>query len=253
MKQPVVLIGIGEIGAVFARGLLRTGHPVYPINRGDDMSELAAALPQPEAVILAVAERDFAATLAAIPQPWRSRLVLLQNELLPRDFAALRDPTVISLWFEKKPGQGAKVILPSPAFGPGAALLQQALGSIDIPVTHLESAGELLLELVAKNLYILVSNIAGLQAGGTVGGLWSQHQDLARAVAGEILAIQEGLTGASLDHDALMLAMQRAFAADPEHQCTGRSAPARLARALTQAAELGIDTPVLRSIRERQP
>ncbi len=33
MNAPVVLIGVGEMGGVFARGLLRLGHPVYPVPR----------------------------------------------------------------------------------------------------------------------------------------------------------------------------------------------------------------------------
>jgi hypothetical protein len=39
--------------------------------------------------------------LIGIPSVWRDRLVLLQNELLPRDWQAQRipNPTVISVWF----------------------------------------------------------------------------------------------------------------------------------------------------------
>ena len=37
MKQSVVVIGMGEMGGVFARGFLKSGHPVIPINRGDDI------------------------------------------------------------------------------------------------------------------------------------------------------------------------------------------------------------------------
>lgn len=37
MKPPVVVIGIGEMGGVFARGYLKNGHPVYPVTRGSDM------------------------------------------------------------------------------------------------------------------------------------------------------------------------------------------------------------------------
>jgi ketopantoate reductase len=253
MKQPVVIIGIGEIGGVLARGFLRCGHPVFPVNRGDNLAATAAVLPEPAAVVLAVAEKDFAATLDALPPSWRDRLVLLQNELLPKDFAALPEPTVISIWFEKKPGQDAKVIIPSPVFGPRAELLQRALASVGIPTTLLDSETDLLFELVAKNLYILVSNIAGLEVGGTVGELWSDHQQLARDIAAEILMLQQAMTGAALDRERLLQAMQRAFAGDPEHRCMGRSAPARLRRALAQAAEVGVDTPVLAGIRERQP
>jgi len=43
-KEPVVVIGMGEMGSVFARGLLRLGHPVYPVGRDDNMKKLARAL-----------------------------------------------------------------------------------------------------------------------------------------------------------------------------------------------------------------
>ncbi|WJW75163.1 hypothetical protein QVG61_11815 [Thiohalobacter sp. IOR34] len=250
MKQPVVIIGIGELGAVFARGLLRLGHPVFPITRDMDMALESASIPEPALVLLAVAEDDLQPTLSAIPTPWRARLALLQNELLPRDWEAqgLRAPTVISVWFEKKQGMDTKVLLPSPVWGPGAALLQTALEGIDIPARVLDSADELLHELVRKNLYILTSNIAGLVTGGTVGELWGHHQQLAREVATEVLQIQAWLSGQPLDDAALIAGMVEAFEADPDHGCTGRSAPARLQRALTHAEAAGLAVPRLRAI-----
>ena len=58
MKQPVVLIGVGEMGGVFARGLLRLGHPVYPVTRDTDISALASQLPEPAMVLVAVGGRS---------------------------------------------------------------------------------------------------------------------------------------------------------------------------------------------------
>ena len=55
MKSPVVIIGIGEMAGVFARGFLRSGYPVYPVTRDVDMQELAGKLPEPALVLLAVA------------------------------------------------------------------------------------------------------------------------------------------------------------------------------------------------------
>ena len=252
MSPPVVLIGVGEIGGVFAHGLLRLGPPVYPITRATPMQEVALAVPAPTLVLIAVAEGDLQPVLHDLPIGWRGRAGLLQNELLPDDWRSLTDPTVISVWFEKKPGQDAKVIIPSPAFGPRAELLADALCVIGIPARLLANPDELLFELVVKNLYILTSNIAGLRVGGTVSELWDRHQDFAGAVAEDIIVLQEALTGHAFDRRALIEGMLEAFRGDPDHRCMGRSAPARLARALAHAKARGLRLAVLEEIgRER--
>ncbi|MCG6976119.1 MAG: hypothetical protein LJE56_06850 [Acidiferrobacterales bacterium] len=250
MKKPVVLIGLGEVGGVFARGLLRNGHPVFPVTRDMDLAQMAQEISEPEAVIVAVAENDLHPALEAVPAVWRDRLVLLQNELLPRDWQQhqLDNPTVISVWFEKKPGQDFKVLIPSPVYGPHAQLIADALAAIKIPARVLDSAEALELELVIKNVYILTTNIAGLECGGTVSALWKKHERIARAVASDVIEIQTFLVGHALDAKKLIEGMLDAFDGDPDHKCMGRSAPARLERALHQADEAGLAVAKLREI-----
>lgn len=250
MKKPIVIIGIGEMGGVFARGFLRSGHPVFPVTRNMALEKVAEELTDPELVLLAVAEKDLHGGLETLPSAWHSKLVLLQNELLPGDWQqySYTDPTIISVWFEKKKGQDAKVLIPSPAYGPHAELLKTALGNIDIPVRVLNDESELLFELVRKNVYILTTNIAGLKTGGTVSELWSQHRDLANNVATEVIQIQEKLTGVKLEPDHLIAGMTEAFEGDPDHKCMGRSAPARLQRALQLASKHQLTLPVLESL-----
>lgn len=252
MKKPIIIIGIGEMGGVFARGFLRSAYPVFPVTRNTSIQDVANEISDPELVLLAVAENDLHSSLETLPSAWRDRLVLLQNELLPEDWKqyGYNDPTVISAWFEKKKGQDARVLIPSPAYGPHAELLQAALANVDIPVRVLNDESDLLFELVRKNVYILTTNIAGLKTGGTVSELWSQHRDLAETVAAEIIQIQEKLTGKSLDSDRLITAMLEAFEGDPNHNCMGRSAPARLQRALMLANEYQLSVPVLESINQ---
>ncbi len=245
-----VIVGLGEMGGVFARALLRAGRPVFPVLRGEDPAELAARLPHPEIVLVAVAEADLDPVLASLPPVWHPHVGLLQNELLPRDWLAhdVSDPTVAVVWFEKKPGRAVTPILPTPVGGPGAALLAGALSRIGIPAATVDSGEELLFELVRKNLYILTVNIAGLMTGGTVGALWQHHRSLAGEVASEVLDLQEWLCGIELDREALMAGMVEAIDADPDHGATGRSAPTRLARALDHAARAGIEVPRLTAI-----
>jgi len=67
-----------------------------------------------------------------------------------------------------------------------------------------------------------------------------------------VIALQEGLTGSRFNNDDLIAAMVRAFEGDPDHQCMGRSAPARLRRALEHADRLGLRLPMLREIAQQQ-
>jgi len=251
-KKPIIILGMGEMAGVFARGFLRSGYPVYPVTRSMDMQQQATAIDDPEMVLIAVAEKDIQSVLKTIPEEWKDKLALLQNELLPDDWQQHQlNPTVISVWFEKKKGQDAKVLIPSPAYGAKADILVDSLKAIDIAARKLSSADELLFELVVKNVYILTSNIAGLKTGGTVSELWSQHQDIARDVAAEIILLQEKLTGQSFDTPKLIDAMLAAFNGDPDHACMGRSAPARLARALMLAEKHQLALPSLKKIAQQ--
>jgi len=250
VKKPVGIIGVGEMGGVFARGLLKLGHPVYPVARGQNLAQAAKDSPELLSMIVAVGEKDLHPVLETMPDQWRDRLVLLQNELLPNDWLShqLNKVTVISVWFEKKQPNDFKVIIPSPVYGPQAQLIAGALGTLKIPVKILKSEHELLFELILKNLYIITTNVCGLKVGGTVGELWQQHRDFARQVADEVLEIQFLLSGQKFDRDQLIMGMVQAFEGDPQHKCMGRSAPARLQRALVLAKEFKLTVPVLEDI-----
>jgi hypothetical protein len=250
MLDPIIIIGIGEIGAVLARGLLRLGHPVYPVNRDMPLATAHTLNPEPQAVILAVGEADLQACLRDMPATWRDRLVLLQNELLPRDWEphGLSHPTIMSVWFEKKKGQDSKPLLPSPVYGPHAGLIVKAMAKVDLPAREVADMNAMLWELVRKNVYILTTNIAGLVTGGTVEELWRDHESLAREVANEVIDLQEWLTGRTFDRERLIQGMLEGFAGDPAHKCMGRSAPARLARALELADRAKLAVPTLRRI-----
>ncbi len=259
LKHPIVVIGIGEIGSVFARGFLRMGRPVYPVTRDMDMSEVAEAVPEPGAVLLAVGENELhpmLQRLQTMPDSWKAGLILIQNELLPRDWLEYGlNPTVASIWFEKKKGQDVKVVVASPVHGAHSALVSTSLATLDIPCEIIDDPEKMTFELVRKNYYILTTNIAGLKVAKmsgnshcTVSELWRDYRDVAQSVIDDVHAIQEFLVGAKLDKQALTDAMLIAFDGDPDHGCMGRSAPARLQRALQIAQQANIETPTLRQI-----
>jgi ketopantoate reductase len=250
VKKPVVIIGLGEMAGVFARGLLRLGHPVYPVTRDMDTQAMANELPEPLMVLMAVGENDLHPALEKIPARWRRCLALLQNELLPRDWQQhhIENPTVVSVWFEKKKGQDFKVLIPSPVHGPHAELLANALDCLGIPSFHATTSEDIEYELVRKNVYILTTNIAGLETGDNVEALWNQHRAFACQVANEVMDIQAWLVGHQLDRDKLIEGLVEGIHGDLQHMCMGRSAPARLQRALGFADEAGLAVPTLRRI-----
>jgi ketopantoate reductase len=250
MNKSAVIIGLGEMGSVFARGLLRLGMTVVPVLRDSNLREIAENIANPDIVLVAVGEKDLHPTLEKYPAQWLDQMALLQNELLPRDWQShgYSTPTVVSVWFEKKKGQDYKVLIPSPIYGNKAQILSNALKTLDIPSTIVASEKALLFELVLKNVYILTTNISGLVTKGNVEDLWENHQVLARAVAADVIDIQEALTGSKFDRDELIDGMVKAIRGDLNHQCMGRSAPARLANAITHADEAQLAVPRLREI-----
>ena len=251
MQPPVAIIGIGELGGVFARAFLRAGHPVFPVTRDMPINATLEEIPAPLLTLIAVGEKDLPGVLQEMSPDRRKSIGLLQNELLPGTWQSngVTDPTVISVWFEKKKGMDVNVLRPSPVFGPQANLLADALEDLGMPCRRLASAEELQLELVVKNVFVYMINICGLKTGGTTGTLWAEHTELACQVAGEIIDLQEHLTGASFDREALMAGVAAGIQGDPEHKCTGRSAPARLDRFLAMADQAGIATEAIRAIK----
>jgi hypothetical protein len=249
MKTSIV-IGLGELGSVFATGLLKNGHQIIPISRHDNLQEIAKAHPQPDSIWTCVAEKDIKVVLSSIPDTWQQKLILLQNELLPQDWLQhnISEPTLISVWFEKKAGKLPQVVLPSVVQGMLATEVSDVYTKLGLPIRQLSNHAELLFELVLKNLYIQTSNIAGLVTNGNTRDLVENHAHLMQAVAKEVIQLQEALTQQCFDHEKLMQAFITACYGDPNHNCMGRSAPARLARAITLANEHHLDLPTISDI-----
>lgn len=255
MNRPIVIIGIGEVSGVLARAFLRSGHPLYPVTRSMNIVESAKEISNPLMVLVGVAEKDYHSIMDTIPSCWQDRLVLIQNELLPHDWEGhgVLNPTVLSVWFEKKKGTDYKPILPTPVFGPMADIIAESLQGIEIPCTVLETAEELLIQLVQKNVFILTINIAGLalEEGATTSMLWEDNRPLALEVANEVIDLQEAITGQSFSRDQLLNGLVAGLEGDPHHKCRGRSAPGRLARAIEIADDKGVALNEIRKLAKR--
>jgi hypothetical protein len=252
VKDPIVIIGIGQMGGVFARAFLSAGHAVYPILRSTPVANVVEKVPDPAFVLIAVGMKDLHPVLDDLPMKWHDRLGLIQNELLPRDWEThgIRNPTVMVVWFEKKYRSPLKPLIPSPIFGPQAQLLAHSLQTLSLPTRILDDDSELTRQLILKNLYILTANIAGLVANENIGKLLKEHSMLMRGVFDDVLALQESLTGQSFDSAQMWEEVCQIFTAFPEQSAQGRSARERLQRAIHLASEFRIAVPQLRSISE---
>lgn len=219
-----------------------------------NISEAANNVPDPTLVLVAVAEKDLSDVLATTPVQWHGNIGLLQNELLPRHWKTynITNPTVMSVWFEKKKGQDYKVSVPTRVYGPKAKFLADSLESIGISCKILSNEDGLLFELVLNNVFVFTISIAGLESGGTVETLWLEHDELALQIANEVIDLKDWLTGVSFPRDRLINGVLEGVNGDPNHKCKGRSAPGRLARVIELADEAGLQIPKIREIQECQ-
>ena len=98
MNKPIVVLGIGELGSVFSRAFLRNNYPVFPITRDTNINEVKQSI-DPEMILVCTAENDLQSALKSIPDDWKDRVAMMQNELLPRDWEEHQfiNPTVISV------------------------------------------------------------------------------------------------------------------------------------------------------------
>ncbi len=248
MKHPVVIIGMGELGGEFACGFLRGGYPVVPVLRGMAMAEVA--VPEPVLVLIAVAENDLQRVLEQLPMAWRDHIVLVQNELTPRDWQChgLKNVTVAVVWFEKKPGKPLTDILFTPVFGPKAGVVIKTLNRVGVTTHLLASGEELIFELARKSLYILTLNIAALKIPVSAGEIWRHHNELACQVAGEVLQVLELRFGRPLPRQLLIEAMAAGIEDYPNRPARGRRAVERLERVLAEARDADLVLPVLEGI-----
>ncbi len=248
-----MVVGLGQLGRLFADGFLRLGRPVVPILRGESLEAKLGGV-EPEVVLVAVGEDELSGVLRRVPAELRDRVALLQNELRPAAWLeeGYADPSVAIVWFERKNDQPPRAVEPTRLFGGQAPLLERALRPLDVRPL-LQDPAELPYELCLKNLYILTTNLAGLEVGGTTSELLDRHGALFERVFRELLLVERALFGAtvSLDEERLRSALETALRADPSHGTAGRSARRRLERTLDHARALGLEVPTLASLGEK--
>lgn len=257
VSTDVVVVGMGQLGRLFAQAFLQNGRTVIPVIRGQ---ALAARLHHDVRLVLfAVGEDSANEVLRDLPDSYLDRVVLLQNELRPSAWLsryALADkdlsPTICIVWFEKKADKAPVEVLPSVLFGVHTQVMAAALDRLGLAHRTVLTPEELHHELCLKNLYILALNIGGLSGAATASDLLDAEFS---ALIDELITLEQASLNNTelttrLDRDRLKLELNRALLADPTHACAGRSAPARLKRTLQLGQALGQSLPVCTRIFE---
>ena len=245
----IAVVGMGQLGTLLSERARAAGQDVVELRRGQRVQgEL-------ERVLVTVGEDDLSPVLASLPERVRDRVVLVQNELVPDQWRAhgITRPTVAVVWFEKKKDKPARVVLPTPIAGPWAAPLVAMLEDAKLDATVIDEA-LLPSALLDKNVYILVSNIAGLAAppGTTTSELLElERLETTTRVFADVLEVESRRLALPIDADMAAAAMMRAFLADPTHVAAGRSAPLRLSRTLERAERLDLKVEALRAITKK--
>jgi len=244
-RPRAVVIGLGQLGRTLAEGLVVDGWTVTGVRRDQSAAELAT----PELAVVATGEDDLGPVLAGLPGSWRTgHVLLLQNELLPPQWEVhgIIDPTVLIVWFSRKPGELIRELRPSVAFGPHADDAARALAAVGLHTTIAPSYEALLAELVEKNTYIWAMNLAALlisepTTSRVLGSQRATFEELAR----EAIAVQEAAIGARVvDAPAVIEAVAATLAAEGERRLGGRSAARRAERLSALARTLGVDAPL---------
>lgn len=251
--ESAIIVGMGELGSVFALALLRRGVTIVPVLRSTPPEALVAERREPGLCVITVGEEALGGVLDGGLRRYSDRWVLVQNELRPSEWErrGIATPTVAIVWFEKKPGRDVRALVSTPVFGPKASIVVSALSGLGLPA-HLETDPErLVFEMALKNLYILSMNFAGLLQDTDVGTLWHQHQPLLAQICNEVIELESAQMQRALPASSLKIELERIIAADPRHVAAGRSARNRLARTTATARRLGISTPTLDEIARR--
>ncbi len=265
MNAPVFVIGLGQLGVAFSEGFLKLGTTVVPLLRGANIQAAVSHHGSPELVLVAVGEDDLSQVLSEIPQELHGSLVLLQNELRPATWLGYvpdAEPTVVIVWFEKKPGRVAQPVLPSVIYGAKGTFIMDAFDKMQLPARTIASNVELAHELTMKNLYILGLNLTGLVTQGRAGELLTEHESFFSKICEELISLEQTALASVPDQrfsqivlngSALREDLRAAISADPNHGCAGRSAPRRLERTLELAKALNLSVPTIAALQSKLP
>jgi hypothetical protein len=241
--EDLIIYGVGQLGALFARGALREGVRLTPIVRDSDPEAVFAESASDAPLLVAVGGSDLAGVLEGLPEERRARPILLQNELFPRKWRAhdVVDPTIVVFWSNKKEGRALERGVRTAIYGPHAELMLRIQRRLDVPALELDSRDDLLDELVAKYAFILTINALGLVEDRSVGAWYRESPETVDAILDDAIALGEAHAEHDCDRTAVVPLVHRAFEALADMPARGRSAQRRVTQAWSDADHFDLE------------
>ena len=243
--RELVVYGLGELGQLYGAGALRAGLRVTPITRQTDAAAVLRTLPSEVPILVAVGEAALDEVLGGLGTR-ASSAILLQNELFPSRWQRLdATPTVFVPWLLKKRGMPLLVARPTPVCGRHAELVCELHQALEIPAVMLREERELAQALIAKYAFILTMNTLGLLRDRTL-ALWLQEDPVrVAALAKEAADLGAALCECEVERAPCERAVDEAMRALGTISARGRTAEARVTRALEHGSRLGLTLPEL--------
>ncbi|MFT3928095.1 MAG: hypothetical protein QM778_36540 [Myxococcales bacterium] len=250
----LIVMGIGELGQLYATAALKRGMRVIPVTRAARPEVALQGIPLDTPLLVAVGEADLEPALESLPKPRLDSIILLQNELFPSLWQRFSErATVMVPWLLKKKGEPLLVARSTPVYGQFAELAQALHESLGFAVDRLPDMAALEQAIVDKYAFILSVNALGLMRDIRLGE-WlkdgpQEVQVLAReaAVLGSRL-VSEGARSPSnqpIDLNQTVAQVHAGMLHMAGMRAKGRTAPDRVRRALEHAGRFRLNTPAL--------
>lgn len=245
----MILIGVGELGALYGAAALRAGLRVTPVLRSTIIEDVWKGTPARTPILIAVGEADLEPVLQSLPAARKRDAILLQNELFPSRWKRHGvEPTVMIPWLLRKRGQPELVARPTPVYGQYTALAADLHRALGLDIQPLHSEAELAQALVDKYTFILTVNALGLLGDVNLGEWAAREPARIVALAREAAALGQALCEHPIDVETSVRATQQGLQAMAPMRARGRSASERVRRAVAQAEAFGLEIPELRGV-----
>ncbi len=240
----MIVMGLGELGQLYASAALKTGIRVTPLTRTTPVEQALEGLPTQTPLLVAVGEKDLESALQSLPKSRLDSLILLQNELFPAQWERFsKHVTLMIPWLLKKKGEPLLVARSTPVFGQFAPLVEALHIALGFQAEALPDPLALKQAIVDKYAFILSVNALGLVRDLTLAEWLAHDTTYIDALAREAAALGAAQVGMEVRVEQTLSEVRSGLEHMGAMRARGRTAKDRVLRALAHAKHFRISAP----------